>query len=666
MIRVQPIEGVWQTLGGDLYPGVEPEGVTPVWGPNGPESLSFSLARPPARVHADLLPGTPVEWYPGGIAAGEPLWSGYTMLAPPGGLGEMTSVSCVGWHYYREDHPGAALYVHDDLTAWADVRSWADANLAEFTATWGVEVGVGGVTITYPGPHRASGGWPRAGVFLDLGPSARSARVFVEWERSGAWAGTSTLALAGTDDTPGVVLVGSTVATISAAGANSGSLGVTVANRYIVVTLDANTIQSPETWLRLKALRVFVSASYESSGASVFRADAGIKAARDRFCPQLSSDNSRIAAVTFPIRHAAWLDEDATARQQMDAFNDYHGYKLGVDAGMRVFFEPQPSVPRLQVDALTPGVSYRSTSTNDGSEIFNCVSVRGRSGAGVELRQTRYTGEYLTLPAADGVDLTNPSFDTSATGWSTGVARITSVFDSSPGAGFASGQTSYTGSMTGGTFLKGVPYVITWRSRWSVFDPIRIQFGSSTDYGEVTVRQDVLDTYQSYSIAWIPRADVAAGSVTWRLLNGLAVVGYYLDTFRLSGGTATIWDRRRRVRSFTLNVAAATDAVSMDALARAFLLAHRTVPHKANLTISADDVVLDLQSGPVAQGDLGRYYGEMVRVLSVPDPDTGALQSRDGVIASVQGAGPVSVALDSERRSLEALMARMGVSGSLS
>jgi hypothetical protein len=31
------------------------------------------------------------------------------------------------------------------------------------------------------------------------------------------------------------------------------------------------------------------------------------------------------------------------------------------------------------------------------------------------------------------------------------------------------------------------------------------------------------------------------------------------------------------------------------------------------------------------------------------------------VIASVQGSGPASLALDSERRSLEALMARMGV-----
>jgi hypothetical protein len=99
----------------------------------------------------------------------------------------------------------------------------------------------------------------------------------------------------------------------------------------------------------------------------------------------------------------------------------------------------------------------------------------------------------------------------------------------------------------------------------------------------------------------------------------------------------------------------------MEALARAWLLAHRTVPHKANLSISGD-AVTDLVAGRAVPADeLGRYYGEMIRVLSVPDPDTGALTSRDGIIASVQGTSPASLALDSERRSLEALMARMGV-----
>jgi hypothetical protein len=672
MIRAQVLEGSWQILGRDILPGVEPREVLPTWGPNGPESLGFTLYRSPTRVHAELRPYTPVEWYPDERADGPPLWSGYTMQAPPGGDSDVTSVTCVGWHFYREDRPGSALYVHDDLSAWQDCRSVATADLDEFTSTWAVDVGNGGVSIAYPGPHRAAGGSPRGGVYIDLGPGIVPARLRVEWERSGVWAGSAALYVLGTDTDPGVAGAGSAITTLSAVGADTGTLTTTTAQRYLILYVASSVVQDAAAWLRLTALRVFVDAAYESSGASIFTADQGIKHARNTLCPLLSTDDSRIAAVTFPIRHSAWLREDSTARQRHDAWNDFHGYRLGVDAERRVFFQPQPSVPRLEVDASDFGVDYVPTSTNDGTEVYNHVSVRGRSGSGEELRLDRWLSDYgLAPPVPTDVFPSNPSFDVDAAGWTNATRFTGGGVPSAPGGGLI-GYSGWpaTASMTGGTFLKGRVYTLSmYLSLDGTGDGASaiLRFGTSTDYGEFEFwkHPGVLDT--TARVTWQPLADTAAASVQLSVQPGRirpaslgAISGATIDTLEIVRVGGPLGMRNRR-RSFTLNVSAATDEIALDALAEAWLLGHRSVPHKANLTV-AGDAVTDLVAGrQVPANELGRYYGEMIRVLSVPDPDTGALTSRDGVIASVQGYAPASLALDSERRSLEALMARMGV-----
>jgi hypothetical protein len=520
MIRVQVLEGSWQILGVDILSGVEPREVLPTWGPKGPESLGFTLYRSPTRVHAELRPFTPVEWYPGDRVDGAPLWSGYTMQAPPGGDSGVTSVTCHGWHFYEEDRPGSALYVHDDLSAWVDGRSFLTADLSLRTAAWQVQSD-GAVVLSLPVGSDAAAG-ASCSVILDCGPGNTARRMVLSYTSGNPPAGwhiilRSATTLFGTDES-------FNVATDPVAGPATFSQTFSTGRRYVEVLFSNQTgalgSGATTTWVRLESLKVFGDTAYESGGASVFTADQGIKHARNALCPLLSSDESRIATVAFGIRHSAWLREDSTMRQRVEAWNAYHGYREGVDAERRVFFQPQPSAPRLQVDASDFGVDYVATSTNDGSEVYNAVSVRGRSGSGDELRVDKTVADY--------------------------------------------GVTS--------------------------------------------------------------------------LLTG-----------------------RLRTRSFTLNVSAPTDVTSMEALAQAWLLAHRAVPHKANLTVSGDAVV-DLAAGrSVPADELGRYYGEMIRVLSVPDPDTGALQSRDGVIASVQGYAPASLALDSERRSLEALMARMGV-----
>jgi hypothetical protein len=671
MIRVQVLEGSWQILGRDILPGVEPREVLPSWGPSGPESLGFTLYRSPSRVHAELRPFTPIEWYPGDRADGPPLWSGYTMQAPPGGDSGVTSVTCQGWHFYREEVPGTALYVHDDLTEWVDGRSLPTADLSARTTAWQIESGSGAVVLSLPAAATAASG-TSCSVILDCGPSNTARRVVLTYASGDPSSGWHLLLRSAT--TPFGTDENFTLATDLAAGPTTVAQTFSAGRRYVEVLFSNQTggtgTGTGATWVRLNSVKVFAETAYESGNASIFTADMGIKQARTTLCPLLSSDESRIASVAFAIRHSAWLREDSTARDRMDAWNAYHGYRLGVDAEKRVFFQAQPSMPRLQVDASDFGVDYVATSTNDGSEVYNHVSVRGKSGSGEELRLNRLLADVYTVGdmPLSGIALTNADFDAGVTtGW-TGPG-LSAVAGGAHSGGFLlqmSTPSVAAGAFTGaGSFLRGRFYRLTgyFKVAATTTTTVTVGLGATTDNRQQALAlQNTTGAaaWMPWSVVWQPQADYATGSV---FAYAGEVAGGQWDTFAVADATASngILGPRLRVRSFTLNVSAATDLVAMAALAQAFLLAHRSVPHKANLTI-AGDAVTDLTAGrQVPASELGRYYGEMIRVLSVPDPDTGALTSRDGVIASVQGSGPASLALDSERRSLEALMARMGV-----
>lgn len=683
MIRVQPIEGTWQVLGRDLFPGAYPQDVAPAWGPAGPESLGFSIYRAPQRVHADLLPFTPVEWYPSENASGEPLWSGYTQQAPPGGAGEFTNVSCVGWHYYREDDPRPACYVHSDVSAFQDMRSAPEMHLPRFTVGGVATVGDGSTVLAWPKDYNLAIN-EAVGVYMDFGADPTCWPIIlsldVEWFASSL----AELYARASDEpqyavTDGGGIVGTNMNTFGgfpSVGAASGSntltsTSISVRRRYVSLFLNRTTSTVTTTadyGVKIKAVRIFRETAYASSGLSVFKASQGIEDTLSAL-PLLSADTGEIEATTFSIPHAAWITEDTTVRQRQESLNDYHGYRLGVNAQQRIFFKAQPSVPRLQVDALASGVSYRSTSTNDGSEVYNHVSVRGQSGSGNKLRVDRWLEHFVTLASIPtDVSPTNPSFDTDTTGW-TNMIRRTSGFDSAPAAGEASAFPA-VGDMTGASFTKNSIYVLTLRikaTNIANIAEVTLRFGASTDYvSQVSVHYDV--DYHSLTMVWQPSATTAAANVKFTIQSALrggdpllGAPGVYVDTMAVNLSQAGVLTKRSRKRSFTLNVAAPTDFAAMDGLAEAWLLAHRSVPHKATLSIEGAPV-WGLEAGrAVPASELGRYYGEMIRVLSVPDPDTGALQSRDGIIASVQGVEPAQLAIDTERRSLEALMARMGV-----
>lgn len=690
MIRIQPLEGPWQVLGTDLYPGIHPQEEDPVWGPAGPESLSFSLDRPPGRVHADIDPWSPVEWYPGERAAGDPPWAGYVLAAPPGAGGGRTSVECVGWHYSRDDDPRPGYYVHDDLGDWKDTRSFLATSYLDWPLRMDYQSDGGVVSF---GKLKSSGDWPQfkaVGMTLDLGPSALAKRVVVTAQRGEGNPGNVYLYVRGSSSMSGVLALPGTNDLLPGGRASIGGISQSAGGtklsgtftdswRYVNVFLyldGAAYTPTLDDMVRILGIKVFALAAYESGGESVLTADVGIKAARDELCPQLSQDNSQIAPAVFTIPHAAWLKQDATARERMDALNDYHGYRHGVDALKRVFFLPQPVSPSLLIDATLCDVADKST--NDGREQYNHVSVRGQSGSGEELRVDRWLADYLIDRMAirpTTQTFVNPSFATDLSGWTNMTARDTSLFRSAPASGEWNDPSTAVATLTG-TFVSGRTYIvefwfhpnytgsILWRATLGV-NP-----ASGTDYGLKDFGSDgqaVSGQWNLIQVVWTP--DTTTSSAVFTLGRKPNNFGTYfpnadprIDDFTLNEVVMGALGQRRRKRSFTLTVGAKTSEVAMDGLAKAWLLAHSKIAFKADLRIVSDEAVIDLVNNRKLKAhDLGPYYGQMVRIVNVPDPNLYDLVARDGIIASVAGKGPAQLAIDSERRSLEALLARMQV-----
>lgn len=167
-------------------------------------------------------------------------------------------------------------------------------------------------------------------------------------------------------------------------------------------------------------------------------------------------------------------------------------------------------------------------------------------------------------------------------------------------------------------------------------------------------------------VTWVPSQDYFASQVQARVtvqmiglaahtLNKVNVDQLTLET----GQPVTVLDRRARRKSFTLDVQAPTDMGSMRGLAQTWLLAHRSTPFKGTLQVP-DDVVYTVNNTIVPRNQLGRYAGEMIRIVDAKDPDTGQV-GRDAIITNVTGEDQVQLSFDNTPKGLDALFARMGV-----
>src|SRR3954454_15983480 len=179
-VRVQSLNGTWETLGADRARGVWPESVQPQADEHGATTCSLDLRRDNRYPWPDLSAYTPIEVEIDGVL----VWDGRIKETPTrdGTDGSVINVQAEGWQYHLDDDLYRRAYVHNDLSQWVDTRTISAAELTAFT--------VGAVVTT--GGGTAQMGWPQAtvlgtnfhtGITLDLGEGNLAETVSYDLDR---------------------------------------------------------------------------------------------------------------------------------------------------------------------------------------------------------------------------------------------------------------------------------------------------------------------------------------------------------------------------------------------------------------------------------------------------------------------------------------------------
>lgn len=668
VIRLEALDGVVELAGAERSRGVWPEGLQCTANEKGPDTARFTVRRDPGVPAPDLLAFTPVEIEKHGLVA----WEGF-VWDTPGGDEHSIDVECRGWQYHGDDDTFQRVWVHSKMSEWRDQRSFLGSDLAVYPAGSQVEVGDGGIVLAWPANVSAPA--LRAGVTLDLGPTAVGAmRVYVEYECTTGDAN-GLLRINGTDtESEASMATDAAEKALSAGSPSTHSKTFSAPRRYVHLSYrrtSAFTFGS-DVYVRIKAVRVFTDAAYESGGQSVLTSSDVIKDALP-YCPLWSQDTSGIDTVSFAHPHMAMTDE-RTPNSVFDVANSVHNYLFKLAPGRRVRFKPQPTVPLLKVGAWG-GDAFRPASKSAGEDIFNraVISAIGPDGSPVKVQ--RYAGqqpgvafEEVATPSAP-----NPSFASNATNWTAfggaAVARSTSSFDSTPASGLVTGGVGESGVETTftGTFEAGITYALglAWMSVPSFgssagFEHMR--FGVADDYVSLLGPVGPLTggVWYPVTMLWLPRKTVSGVKLTfftWGTSMGI-------DSLRVLVGRPTLVDRRgfRRTRSVSSNQAATTPIAQQ--IADATLQAAMRTPLKGSLPITGrGDVRRFLTDESVDPFELLLYTGEVVHVADEIDPDTGAL-GRDGKVANVSYSSEeesAQVTIDSARDNLAAVLERYAV-----
>jgi hypothetical protein len=694
-IRVQVADGVWETLGVDRHQGIYPEGIAPTWDAGGPAGMAFNLKRSPDEVLVDLEEFTPIEYLPDGERV---TWSGFTIETPGSPDDQTVAVNALGWQFHAEDDPVKALYVHEDLSVWQDIRQRLEADLTRVGTAAGVaQADGGGIVIGWPKGVDLGGSAPYAGVIFDAGeePDYWPAAIAVDYVKNTLVGGWGRLIVRNSDSPNIAVDATDYEDVISRATTEANGVYPNVAatfttkRRYVAVIAfydgaGFSGTGEDDLWT-LTGIRLAGKAAYLAGGVSILKASDVIADAYARV-PLLSKDTSLIAPTTLALRHFTATDE--SPRAIGDRVNGYHVHRLKVDHLRRVVFQPQSDRPVLAVDLAKPGARWRDASVNNGRSIYNKVLVRGRTGSGVELRIVRYSAHLwptrsvaLVSPAP-----TNPGFEVNSAGWVKVSRSISKTRTGSGcgevllGAGLVNTSQAGEASFTGSDFIAGFTY------RFDVFVAIEGPSsasgnrlfaelvagvpGATNDVALAVTQLPGLDTYGLASVLWWPRTTYPAASVKLQvrgfrsLEDRSSITSVRVDDLAVSRIVATSPDRRGFARTYTLDVQAPTDLEGMAALGDAFLRLHAYTPLAGDVEITADGAVTRVGSeDPVPLGDLGIYTGELILLRNLIDPDTGDL-GRVGIIKTVGKSGDrATIALDNERANFQGLLARMGAVG---
>lgn len=393
-VRVQSLDGGWETLGVDRYRGVVPEGLTCSANRWGPDTCGFSLRRDALVLGPDISTWTPCEIE----VAGVNVWDGRIRATPTDDSdGTIVNVQGQGWQYHLDDDLYDRTYVTTRLSDWQDARSFVTTNLAFYTTAFQVTSGDGIVLLALPNGSTCIP-FGCASVVLDLG-QADAKRVVVVYESGGH--ASFQLALYGADTpTAGTEAFTLDAAPIATSETTSG-VTFTTSRRYVEVRFQdtgSGATGGDTAWVRLKALRVFADAAYEVSAVSVLKLDQIANDALNRATLLLSSDRSEIKVGTFAIPEYAVTDQ--TARGAITVPNAYENYETKLLSGRRVAVRPRASVPIYEIGEWS-GAAFQDASAGSGDDIVNRFIVRGTGPDGLPVRVDRRSSDIGVSTLAD-------------------------------------------------------------------------------------------------------------------------------------------------------------------------------------------------------------------------------------------------------------------------
>ena len=401
-VLLRPGGGTWMRLGTEIAPGIWPEGVSLSANESGPDTCSLIMRRRAVTPWPDLAAFNQMEVEVGGI----PVWGGRVWEAPlADGGDDAIGVTGRGWQYHTDDDLLDRYYVHTDVTAWRDQRTYPGSNLAIHRVA-GYTAQDGGAISFGWGNNTSVINATASGITLDLGPNRTAKRIVVTFDTQNPNAFATIYARTHDTEDPHSGSSNDAFATAFNTITSPASGTFSTARRYVSLFMYRSDGLTSTTAMdhifRVLSVQVFAATAYESGGASILKADQVIKDARDNGCPLLSDDNSQITAGAFSIPALA-PDGYQTPRALMAAANAYEGNLLGVDHLRRVFFRERDTLPTYEVGAW-PGSSFQDASSNSGEALYNKVIVQGTGPDGTPISEVRTA--TVSLLATQGFDRT--------------------------------------------------------------------------------------------------------------------------------------------------------------------------------------------------------------------------------------------------------------------
>ena len=636
-VRLQALDGQWQTCGVESARGVWPENVSLEADEWGPKTATFDLRRDPAAIWPDISAFTPVKVEVDGVLQ----WGGRVAETPSrDGDDRVMSVRADGWQAHLDDDLIRRIWVTDNLADWTDIRAQLTTDLLVFPSQPQVQTGAAAVFIRPSGiavPQGTSVGvtWPVDSQMPGL--------VVVHIESSNFPAGQYRLQVRAHNAGGGGGVYGSLSSrpVIDVDAATTGLVGGYVARPTVgdVVWLSivchrsgaGTQIPTSDLTLKLRAARVFGRSSWQSAGVSTLKASDVVSTVVGDHCPLLHIDTPQVQATGFSIPSLV-QDGPKTPRELISAVNAYHVWIARVNERAAVEFRPQPSTSTLTVGDWS-AVEIQDAAANSGEQLYNRVIVTGTSPANEPVTLTRST---RSAPGMTGVDggwtATNPT-------------------------GTGGGPTVDT-TFTGPTIRPGTPLILAITFTVAVTTLVGVQPAIAGSMWLPIFSQTFPAGTHTWSLDLSVPSETAPSDLSLDLMD--------MDSWSnitLRRAESGLIARRGFTRTKHLQVQSPlpADLVAAGQIADAFLASVSTTPFKGSVKVSGQGALRERLTGqPVAPADLLRRTGELLHFSDRVDPDTGAC-GRNGRITAVTytpATDESMLTLDSSRTEFDALLTR--------